>query len=505
MASQSIDSYTVDLGLNATSFQKGIKQATDSLSSFSSGLKGIAAGFAGGKFFQSITTGFMNTYTHLNNITSIMGYNKTEVHALGKVLEHVGGNVEGVVSTLNNLSSALEAAKWGSGSLIEVSKKYGISFQHSNGQLMTSEELLKSLHVQMQKYDKATRYAIASQLGLDEALQRAFLLSPAALQKQVDAKKALNKVTDEDTDMASRLEDPWVTLRQSWEGLSKELSHVVIPAFSKFLVLTTDFLAMLRDSKLLIPSFYLGVSVMFLKSFAFLKGIFSFNKKILKTNQDVNVAMAAGVGILGKFIPTLKGIGTAIKAIGFATIFNPVVFKILLIGALIAGIVLIIQDIYSYFQGWDSVTGDLLAKFPAIGSFFNSFKIMCKDIYDYIAGWITPLGEFFDKINIIKRITSKREDDPRDYMTSDQLMEEFGTDEPTDEQIANYYKTPMQLSKATDFHSNYNGVTPSNAPSDVTITNNITVNTNSDKPDLIGNAVVNALSQETKKYRNSTF
>lgn len=512
MASQSIDKYTIDLGLDSSSFQQGIKQATDSFASLSSNIKNIAAGFAGGKFLQSITTGFMNTYTNLSNITSLAGYNITEVDALGKVLEHVGGNVNGVVSTLNNLTTALESARWGSGSLIEASKKYGITFQHSNGQLMTSEELLKSLHVQMQKYDKATRFAIASQLGLDEALQRAFLQTPEALQRQIDAKKRLNEVTEEDTALASQLEDPWLDLKVAWGGLSKELSYVVIPAFAKVINYLKDFLVYIKENNFLIPSFFMGVSLVFLKTLGIIKSVFSFNKRILNTNKDINTSLTQGVGILGRFIPVIKGIGTVFAALGLKTLFSPLTLSIAGIGIALFGIYLLIDDIVAYAKGWDSATGRLLDKFPGLKSFFKACSYMCKDIYDFMVSWLEPLGTFLDwitqalsKLNLFSKIYNAFKKKEYNYIP-DEEFEAAGIDPDAPDAEAQLQAARSMASGSSSFHNAYNG-SPAVNNSNVSVVNNVNIHANTSDPNTLGDIaaakVRNAttVAVEIKKYR----
>lgn len=506
MADESAGQYTISLGVDASSFNRGVKQATDSLSSFAAGLKGMAAGMVGGKFMQSLTAGFMDIHTNLSNITSVSGYNITEVTALGNVLEHLGGNVNGVVSTLNGLTSALESAKWGAGALVEVSKKYGITFQKSNGELMNSEQLLMSLHQQMQRYDKTTRYAIASQLGLDEALQRAFLMTPKALREQIELKKKYNKVSERDAELASSLETSLLDLKHSWAGLSKELSYVVIPVFVKFLEAAKYVLQVFRESKLIVPGFFVGMSFGFLKVLSYLRNILSVTKNVGSAGGVINKTLLAGVGIFGKFNGALKTTFGLIKKIGMASFMNPIgiIIGVILIAIIAVG--LAINEIVGYCLGWDNTISKLEERFPTINKFLNIMKAICRviaDIFSEIAGYVKPittgLGYVWDYtggavIAGYKRIANKDFKSAENTYTDEDYERELGIDPHTG--------MPVALpSNVNNFHSTLNSPNPPVSAGEVTVNVNTTINANAVNPDAVASAINNRVAHELKKLR----
>ena len=102
------------------------------------------------------------------------------------------------------------------------------------------------------------------------------------------------------------------------------------------------------------------------------------------------IAMTPVLAILGKM--------AVASAVAFAPIYAVV--------GVITAIALVVEDIYYYFMGWDSVTGDLVKKFPLLGKaleairpIFMAIKQAFSDIMDFLAD---PSWDNF--INIFKNI-----------------------------------------------------------------------------------------------------
>ena len=72
------------------------------------------------------------------------------------------------------------------------------------------------------------------------------------------------------------------------------------------------------------------------------------------------------------------------------------------VAAIIALIAAVIEDIYFYFMGWDSVTGDLVKRFPALGTALEKIRPIIMAIFslidDIIEFFKNPSMEQFNKI-----------------------------------------------------------------------------------------------------------
>lgn len=382
-----IRDYTVNLGLNNADYMRGLKASTNAMDGIKTTVKSVAAAFAGTKMFKSLVTDYMNYQTNLANSVQLMQYNITETTALGGVLRRFGGDTQNVVSSLDNLTKGLNDAKWGTGSLLEVSGKYGITFQKSNGQMMTSEELLMSLSSQLQKYDRQTRVAIASQLGLDESLQRAFDIGQPALRQMIADQKRFNKITEEDSLIAGEYEKSLKNMQDAWAGTAKTISNAILPVLTKVFNLITEIIVFANENNMVLPLFFMGGALAAAPLVRNMMSMLRIGGSLVKITGMMGpklFTVAKGVGIVTKASNILLNVIRAIRVAlwGAVTPVLLLVGKFIAIGVAIAAVLLVIQDVFYYCMGWDSVTGDLVNQFPLLGTILEPIKFVVNLIVD---------------------------------------------------------------------------------------------------------------------------
>lgn len=354
--------FKIVFGIDTKPLEQGVAKSESTLKRFGKVFNGIAATYFSYKVFQGVIQGFADFNTKLGASTSLMGYNVEKISAMGGALKRFGGDTDSVINLLNSLNSSLQEAKFGGGALIEVAKKYGVAFNTSNGKLMSAEQLLQSLAGQLQRYDRQTRIAIASQLGLDESIQRAFADGGKELEKLINKQKQFGVITAKDVKISDNFNNAILDLKDSFNGVIKIFSRLVLPMLTKLLKLITSFIEFMKKHKQFVVAFF---TALFL-------------------------AMLPVLAILGKM--------AIASAVAFAPIFAVV--------GVITAIALVVEDIYYYFMGWDSVTGDLVKKFPRLGKaleairpIFNMIRQAFADIMDFLGD---PSWDKF--VNIFKNI-----------------------------------------------------------------------------------------------------
>lgn len=354
--------FRIVFGIDTKPLDSGVQKAESTLKRFGRVFNSIAATYFSYKIMQGVINGFAEFNTRLSHSTSLMGYNVENVTALGGALKRFGGDTQSVINSLNALNSGLHEAKFGGGALIETAKRYGIAFTNSNGKLMSAEQLLSSLSAQLQKYDKQTRVAIASQLGLDEGLVRAFSNGGAELQRLIDKQKQFGIVTAKDVKISDNFNNAILDLKDSFAGVTKSLARFILPLITKLLKLVTQFMEFLKKHRQFVIAFF----------------------------SALLVAMLPILAIFAKM------------AIASAAAFAPIYAVV----GVITAIALVAEDIYYYFMGWDSVTGDLVKKFPLLGKaleairpVFVAIKQAFSDIMDFL---VDPSWDNF--INIFLNI-----------------------------------------------------------------------------------------------------
>lgn len=354
--------FRIVFGVDTKPLDSGVQKAESTLKRFGRVFNSIAATYFSYKIMQGVINGFADFNSKLGQSTSLMGYNIENVSAMGGALKRFGGDTQSVINSLNALNSGLQEAKFGGGALIDVAKRYGLSISTSNGKLMNAEQLLNSLSRQMQRYDKQTQVAIGSQLGLDESLIRAFSNGGAELQKLMDKQKQFGIVTAKDVKISDSFNNAVLDLRDSFNGIVKTFARLVLPLLTKLIKLLTSFVEFMKKHKQFVIAFF----------------------------SALVIAMLPVLAIFAKM------------AIASAAAFAPIYAVV----GVITAIALVVEDIYYYFMGWDSVTGDLVKKFPLLGKaletirpIFMAIKQAFSDIMDFLAD---PSWDNF--INIFKNI-----------------------------------------------------------------------------------------------------
>ena len=354
--------FRIVFGVDTKPLDSGVQKAESTLKRFGRVFNSIAATYFSYRIMQGVINGFADFNTKLGHSTSLMGYNIENVSAMGGALKRFGGDTQSVINSLNALNSGLQDAKFGGGALIDVAKRYGLSISTSNGKLMSAEQLLNSLSRQLQRYDKQTRVAIASQLGLDESLVRAFSNGGAELQRLIDKQKQYGIITAKDVRISDNFNNAVLDLKDSFGGIVKMFSRLVLPLLTKLIKLLTSFVEFMKKHKQFVITFF----------------------------SALLIAMIPVLAILGKM------------AVASAAAFAPIYAVI----GVITAIALVVEDIYYYFMGWDSVTGDLVKKFPLLGKaletirpVFMAIKQAFSDIMDFLSD---PSWDNF--INIFKNI-----------------------------------------------------------------------------------------------------
>lgn len=331
---QVLKQFTIAFGLNNTELKQGLKDSENALSGFVDTARNLLGAWASFEFFKTAINNFKDFTTELMNAQTLTGESATNIQALGGALKRFGGDTSSAVNAIKTINQHLHDAKFGEGALMDIAKRYGVVI--SKG--ATAEQTILNLAKQMGKYDRQTRVAIASQLGLDEAMQLAFADGGKELEQLIQKQKRLNIVSPEDSKIAQAFSYALLDLQDIFGALMRDFARVILPAFSKLLNIMTDFIDFLRRHKIFVVAFFTGILV----------------------------ALTPILLTLGKM--------AVASTLAFAPFYA--------IGAIIASVALIFEDLLYYFQGYESVTGKLVKQFPLLGAFIEPLRPIVLGIYE---------------------------------------------------------------------------------------------------------------------------
>lgn len=339
--------FKIAIGLDTKDLDKGIKKSEDSLKSFGKIAGGIFASFASFGAIKSAVFSFTELADKVGHASNLMGYSTENVYSLGNALKRFGGNTDSAISSLNSLSNALQEARYGGGALIDVGRKYGITFLNANGQLMKSEELLLSLGKQMQGLDNLSKVEIGQKLGLDQATILALKDGGASLEALIKRQKDLGSITEQDYKVAQEFGNVWEEIKESFAGLSFMIGRFILPIVKKLSEGMVSFIDFIKKHKVVVVGFFAGLLV-------------AMTPILLAFTQMAVASVTA-------FAPFYAVIG-AVTAIALA-----------------------VEDIYGYFHGWDTISGELANKFPIVKSALEAIRPLVLGIeatFGKILEWI---------------------------------------------------------------------------------------------------------------------
>lgn len=329
-----IQQFKIVLGLNDKPLQQGMKKSESSIKSFGKVVGGLMATYFSYEIFKNAIVGFADFNNQLSQSIALTGGSVENISAMGNALKRFGGDTQSVISSMESLNSSLKEAKFGGGALVEVSKKYGLAFSP----LASAEDTLQSLASQMGNYSRETRVAIGRTLGLDDSLIRAFADGGKELNEMIKKQKQLGVITEDDIKASKEFNYAWLDFQDMFSALMRDIARVVLPIFTKLFGFLYDFIELIRQHKQIVIGFFVALGV------ALTPILFTFIK-----------------------------IATASVA-AFAPIYAVV--------AVVTTIAVVLEDIYYYFMGWDSVTGNLVEKFPALAKVLEVIKPLVVGIFD---------------------------------------------------------------------------------------------------------------------------
>lgn len=338
-----LEQFKIVFSLDNKPLEDGIKQTETTLMGLGKTFMAVFAGIASFGAIKKITDDFVELNIQLGFTKSLTGASVESIQSLGNALQRFGGSAETVSSSLKSMGSMLEQAKRGQGALIEVARRYGISFNPWG----KAEDNIKGIVQQLGKFSAQQRTFIGGQLGLDESLIIASEDGGKALDELMKKQKELGLMTEEDTKLARNFKNAQLDLKDMFNSVTRELARYVIPSLIKMTDLFTKFIEWVKKNKELVISFFLALAVVMAPVIA------SF----------VRMAVATAVA----FAPILTVVGV------------------------VAGLALIVEDIYGYFMGWESVTGKIADKFPVIKEILEGLRPLVDGInqaFEDIVKWL---------------------------------------------------------------------------------------------------------------------
>lgn len=307
-------------------------------------------------FIKSSVSDFVKKGMEADETSSLLGISPEAFQQISGAFNRFGVEANALEGQLASLNQDIAEATKGEGKLIRLQEQFGLTIKNASGEVMSADEMLLSMTKQLKDFDAKTKAGILRILGFDTAVQSAFSDGGEALMGFLAKQKELMLITQKDTEMAKKFTFQMKDLRDNITRIKNVIARFFLPVLTKLAEITTKFIGWIFKHK------------------------------------------TAFVAILSIIALSLKGILVTLGAIIIKGAILAAPF--IAVGALIVGLILLFEDIYYYFNGWDSVTGELVKKFPLLGMALDIIKPLVKGIFETI----DKIIEFFKNPSVDKFI-----------------------------------------------------------------------------------------------------
>jgi hypothetical protein len=390
-----IDSLILQIGLDAKSFTKGQKEATEQFKKTKDGIvksggeiEGAAkkatlsigeiqkavlellAVLTAGKGLKDFIADVTRTNAETGRLAKTLDLSVESLSAWEGAAQLVGGSAEGTAGSIQSLVSQFQQFYLtGQSSIIPYMNRLGVSMRDAHGGMRDMGDVMLDLADRFSKLDPARAAAFGHALGFDQGTINLLILGRKEVQKYLDLQKEFGTVTKEQAKNSAELQFSWMGLVLASESLGRTILNTLQPAL-KFVA------DKLKD-----------LAVWARQHGPFLEALF--------------VGLAAGAAALSLAIPGVAEFAAITVAVG----------------ALAAAFALLYDDWKTWTEGGKSLLGSLWKYFADFNDFVVSEINVVKSLFlgnanDIRNAWkqlFADFGKFFgdDLIGGIKKFSPK--------------------------------------------------------------------------------------------------
>lgn len=325
-------------------------------------------------------------------------------------LSNVG--VEELSQSIGLLNRSVYEAQNGVGNSAKAFYRLGISVSSLKGQ--KPEDTMLAIADAFQKIDNPAQKAALSQEIFGRSGQRLIPLlnkGAAGIRALAAEQAAFGQFSTEDAKAANEFEDSINRLKAIFVGIKNEVGKGLLPGFTEILVTFKEFVLANREIiKQNLAGFISGLTKVLKVAFSVFKAVIGSVANLISHFKGAEAVTKFFFGALAAIsgLAILSGIGTLVAAIGgliaSLTIANATALLIPIgIGAAIALLGLLAEDVYQFFTGGESVTGKFLEYFKTAlpGAF-----AFCKGVFDIFSQSVIALvGAFNVLLSVFRTVT----------------------------------------------------------------------------------------------------
>lgn len=364
-----IDSLLVRIGFDVDTH--GVEGAKHHVGLLKESLEalGIMAGVELAHRFVEFVERAVSGAAAVQEFAETTGIAADKVDSMSRAAADAGVPVEAMREAIMGVFRATGAAAAGFPRYTKLFQQLGLNAKDSTGHVKDAQTMMGELSDKFSKMDAATRIAVAGRLGINARLAALMGEEGSAGMRGRFAETEKNGLlTAEDFERAHGTELALEKLHRTIQGVTTIVANQLSPWLVKALDLFQEWWKANREE--VVRGFIGGVRELagVLKTVgSFLRDVYGFGKDVLDTLDRLGIKGGVLKGIVGAIVAYKLGgwalqaaAGLAQLAVGFGGLQAATLFVGLLAGA----IALLVQDIYVFYKGGNSLIGQLSEEWP---------------------------------------------------------------------------------------------------------------------------------------------
>lgn len=295
---------------------------------FRRGFGALAGIVAVGALYNSITMN-ADAVDMLNDKAEALDVPVGELDAWGRAALMSGGTADGFASSLQSINTGIVAlATTGKGKLLPFLKEMGLSMADVETASKDPMFALLKMSDQFAKLSRTEAAGLGAKLGLDQGTINLLSLGRVGVEELVRKQKEFGVVTEEQAEKAAKFNDSMDEWRAQFGTVKREIVTTLLPPLTDFLKLITRIAGWMNDNKPFVIGFFTAI---------------------------------AGV-LIGQYSPAALAAARATWAMA-----APWAVTALAVAAFAVALGLVVDDLYAFCKGHDSVTGKMAERWPHLG------------------------------------------------------------------------------------------------------------------------------------------
>ena len=392
-------------------YADGLKQVTIALSATLAGLSALALVNA-------------KSAKASENTANKLGLEVEELQQLEYVSQSAGLEVEELTNSLLYLRNGLNAVGVKGERAQTQLAALGISTKKTDGSLKNTSEIFSEVATSLSKMDNAAQKALISErlLGTtNNDLLDTFSQTNALLAIQSEEFAKLGYVIDKKALKSSKeFIKSWNTLKLIFDSIQKQIAFSFMPIFNDFVAVFKEWNIENRE---FISSSIVGTVRAIGSGLKLLFGIITTVTSPLFSLLKGTITMLGGMENALRVAAIAAGlyfrkaiIGATLSLVRFtaALLVNPIFWWGAAISAVIALLAILLEDLWGFFEGNESVTGKLI---EAWQNYEGVFKTVVDGCVSYFKKGFESILYLADRVAVIFGLAKEEDENPEtNYM-----------------------------------------------------------------------------------------